>query len=432
VAVGLPTATALAVPNCVFKIVNYTTGSNTTVTVTPHTWTVNGNATLVLNQNQSAYFYVDPNSATNWQADVTAGGGGTAFPLTVSGTVTSGGIPYFNSTIQESSSAILNTNVLIKGGGAGGAPTNSTVTDNGTTVSTTENVTISPTSTSQVGLTVTNPSGTSANIQNWVSNTTTAGSIGNTGILALGTTTIPTFGTGAAQELQACGTAPSLVASTSFQYCNASNFFDISTGTTDLGDAVAEASIIGANVIPKAIGTNPGIAASSMSDNGTKVSSTEFLKMGNTQLLTANATPITATTPGTTVFTWGALPVSTNYSFHCAILYNQQTAAALDGFSVQGATNAPTRLDAWASMYTTDPTTGAVTGSQGSAQNITSTTATSVVTGTPGAITTVYQATLDGTIQVGASASTLNILMFTGSGSDSVTPQAGSYCTLMP
>ena len=64
-------------------------------------------------------------------------GGSTALPLTVSGTVTSGGVPYFNSTVQESSSAILNTNVLMRGGGAGGAPNNSTVTDNGTTVTTT-------------------------------------------------------------------------------------------------------------------------------------------------------------------------------------------------------------------------------------------------------------------------------------------------------
>jgi hypothetical protein len=64
-------------------------------------------------------------------------GGSTALPLTVSGTVTSGGIPYFNSTVQESSSAILNTNVLVRGGGAGGAPNNSTITDNGTTVTTT-------------------------------------------------------------------------------------------------------------------------------------------------------------------------------------------------------------------------------------------------------------------------------------------------------
>lgn len=55
------------------------------------------------------------------------------YPLTVSGTATSGGIPYFNSTTQESSSGILNSNILVKGGGAGGAPTNSLITDNGTT-----------------------------------------------------------------------------------------------------------------------------------------------------------------------------------------------------------------------------------------------------------------------------------------------------------
>lgn len=69
------------------------------------------------------------------------GSGGNAFPETVSGTVTSGGIPYFSATTTMSSSGILNTNILVKGGGAGGAPTNSSVTDNGTTVSTAENIT---------------------------------------------------------------------------------------------------------------------------------------------------------------------------------------------------------------------------------------------------------------------------------------------------
>jgi hypothetical protein len=68
-------------------------------------------------------------------------GGTPSFPVTVTGTVTSGGIPYFNSTTQESSSGILNTNVLVKGGGAGGAPANSSVTDNGTTVAATEPIT---------------------------------------------------------------------------------------------------------------------------------------------------------------------------------------------------------------------------------------------------------------------------------------------------
>jgi hypothetical protein len=54
------------------------------------------------------------------------GGGGVALPQTVSGTVTSGGIPYFNSTTQMSTSALLAANALVVGGGAGTAP--STVT----------------------------------------------------------------------------------------------------------------------------------------------------------------------------------------------------------------------------------------------------------------------------------------------------------------
>lgn len=58
---------------------------------------------------------------------------GLTFPITVGGTVTSGGIPYFNSTTQMSSSAILNANILVKGGGAGSAPTNSLWTDDATT-----------------------------------------------------------------------------------------------------------------------------------------------------------------------------------------------------------------------------------------------------------------------------------------------------------
>lgn len=61
-------------------------------------------------------------------------------PVTSSGTLgltttgTSGGIPYFSSTSALSSSALLTSNVLIKGGGAGTAPSNSLATDNGTTL----------------------------------------------------------------------------------------------------------------------------------------------------------------------------------------------------------------------------------------------------------------------------------------------------------
>ena len=52
----------------------------------------------------------------------TPSGSTPSFPLTVAGTVNSGGIPYFNSTTQESSSALLTANSPVLGGGAGAAP----------------------------------------------------------------------------------------------------------------------------------------------------------------------------------------------------------------------------------------------------------------------------------------------------------------------
>lgn len=201
-------------------------------------------------------------------------------------------------------------------------------------------------------------------------------------------------------------------------------------GTVALG--MTGASTFTQGCLIKGNGTS-SLSCGSITDNGTTIKSTEIAQFGNTQVLTADATPITATTPGTVVFTWGALTVSTNRSFDCEIIYSQTSAAvAGDGIAVQGATNAPTRLDAWGKIDSTDPTSTTYSGSAGSALNITSTTATSVVTVTPGASGTVYQATLHGTIQVGASASTLNILMFTGNALDSIVPKAGSYCTLTP
>ena len=58
---------------------------------------------------------------------------------------TSGGIPYYAGANKALvSSGALTVNVLPKGGGAGAAPINSSITDNGTTVATTETVTIGP------------------------------------------------------------------------------------------------------------------------------------------------------------------------------------------------------------------------------------------------------------------------------------------------
>jgi lysophospholipase L1-like esterase len=151
----------------------------------------------------------------------------------------------------------------------------------------------------------------------------------------------------------------------------------------------------------------------------------------NSQILTSDTSGITATTPGTVEFTWGALPISQNYSFTCSGTYSQATGAGGMGIAVQGATNAPTRIDAWGSIDTTDPTSTTVTASKGSLLNLTSTTATSVVLATPGATGTVYQWKLDGSVQNGTSPTTLNILFYTGNAADAVTIKAGSYCHIL-
>jgi hypothetical protein len=51
---------------------------------------------------------------------------GVIFPVTVSGTTTSGGIPYFSATTTLSSSGLLAANALMIGGGAGAAPSTTT------------------------------------------------------------------------------------------------------------------------------------------------------------------------------------------------------------------------------------------------------------------------------------------------------------------
>jgi len=67
--------------------------------------------------------HINFTAAGGFTCGSTSSGGTPSFPLTVTGTVNSGGIPYFSSTTQESSSATLGAGAIVFGGGAGGAPT---------------------------------------------------------------------------------------------------------------------------------------------------------------------------------------------------------------------------------------------------------------------------------------------------------------------
>jgi hypothetical protein len=84
--------------------------------------------------------YTNSNVTVNAQGIITSisngSGGSSVFPLTVSGTVNSGGIPCFNSTTNEESSAALTANTIVLGGGAGACVSSSTALPNGTTATT--------------------------------------------------------------------------------------------------------------------------------------------------------------------------------------------------------------------------------------------------------------------------------------------------------
>lgn len=72
-------------------------------------------------------------SARQYTPPAGSGTGGGPFPQTVSGTVTSGGIPCFTGATTMASSAALTANTLVKGGGAGACVANSLLSDNATT-----------------------------------------------------------------------------------------------------------------------------------------------------------------------------------------------------------------------------------------------------------------------------------------------------------
>lgn len=86
---------------------------------------------------KSGVMYVLLWDGTEWQL-LNPSSGSNSFPLTVAGTVNSGGIPCFTSATNEASSATIAANTLIKGGGAGACVAASSITDDGTTVTTTD------------------------------------------------------------------------------------------------------------------------------------------------------------------------------------------------------------------------------------------------------------------------------------------------------
>ena len=150
-AVTLPQATTAGFTvGAVFSVSNLGAGA---VTITPTTSTINGNATVVLNQNQGALIVSDGTNYSAWVSAAPSGSGTVTSvaesftgglisvggsPITTSGTLaltvagTSGGIVCFTGASTWASSAALTANNVVLGGGAGVCPT-VTATDTTTT-----------------------------------------------------------------------------------------------------------------------------------------------------------------------------------------------------------------------------------------------------------------------------------------------------------
>jgi len=143
----------------------------------------------------------------------------------------------------------------------------------------------------------------------------------------------------------------------------------------------------------------------------------DFTTAANTSLQTI--TGLSTTMPASTVAV---------ASFHCSLNWTQATGTAAVAFGIQGATTAPTSINANATSFsnTTAETTGTLNG-------LTTTTATAIVSVAPSAITTIWKAEMDGTIEAPSNASptVVNWMVSTATSADAVTVKRGSYCSVV-
>lgn len=142
----------------------------------------------------------------------------------------------------------------------------------------------------------------------------------------------------------------------------------------------------------------------------------DFTTAANTSLQTITGLSLTAPVSKAVVI-----------AFHCAYNYSQATAAVAVAFGIQGATTAPTRIEANGTNYTS-----ATAATTGTLDNLTTTTATNIVSVAPSAITTIWKGIVDGVAELPSNASptVLNFMVSTATSGDAVTIKRGSYCKL--
>lgn len=337
---------------------------------------------------------------------------------------TSGGIPYYSSTTAEASSALLTNHGLLVGGGAGAAPAALAVGGANFPL-------VGQASANPAFSTVAYPSSCTQGGLLYGSTSTAiscgslltqygvilAGASGSSPVsTAQGGSNFPLIGQGAANPVFSTIAYPTSLTSGGFLYASS---------TTGFGSS----ALLTTNVIPKSGGAGSAPVATSITDDGKNITTTEVMVAGNKSFVTSDFTDSTSTSLQLITGLSFTLPTSkaVNVSYHCQLFYDQATAAVSDTFGIGITGTAPSNATGAGTVYTN---TAAST--NGTLVGLASTTPTAVVTFTPSAITTVWSATLDGTVEQPSNATpgVFSIYVSTTTGTDNIIVKRGSYCTL--
>ena len=216
-------------------------------------------------------------------------------------------------------------------------------------------------------------------------------------------------------------------------------FADFPQGTTSSAVAPCNAATSICEQAPTAVtsylvtkpGAAPNIASYKQTDGCAAASCTEsFHPVPVLLTVASDFTDSTSTTLQLITGLSATMPVSKAVviSAHCALLFDQATAAVSDSFGIGVTGTAPTQANASGTVFTSSSVqaTGTLTA-------LASTTPTAVVTFTPSAITTIWKAELDATIEQPSNATpgVFGIYVSTTTGTDNFIVKRGSYCSVI-
>jgi len=426
IAIAIPQAgSAGFASGFVFGVKNLGAGA---ATFTPTTSTIDGAATLVINQGDSCTIYSDnTNYFSRCAATQLVAGTNITFTRTANGLTiasTGGGASTWNAITNPSGNLALTMGTNLSEWDYATALANAWKITNNTAATVTtpqSSPTIKPVcgqewtgagASTEGCLQLQYVPGTGLNVQSTVQYTNTSSSTnGNLGHVFSGK--LYTATSSGAYNVNTQGNRVAVMDTSGFQAGSGSRgLYFANTANVDAGGIDAGYTRVAAGLL--------GVS------NGSAGDSSGLLLSGNKVFVTTNFTTAANTSLQTiTGLTWNLPAIARNYSFTCHLAYSQATGTAAVALGVQAATAAPTNIFARGVLYTS-----ATVFTTGVLATLNTTTATSVVSGTPSATATNFVADLSGTIENSANANAFNIMVSTATSGDAVTILRGSYCTL--